>query len=391
MLLVELHDEEASVGERVGPLDALEDEALLAAERRNAEDAARHVGDAVEIEARSVEGPLDAVHGPGVPPLRQDGPVPGGRIHHGDLREAAHDREKGDPPAVGRAARRENARRPAHHERARPVRRRRVARLVAQPESEPRAQSGDREDAEAGEGEASGAATEGGLLRVFGGAVDGLARPCRGRRGRPAGRSRDTEPLGPEEAVGVELHLLQVPREVARRGVPFVRVLREAALDDPAKGGGKAGRGRGERLRVVADDGREGLGRRRAMERLLPRRELVEDQARRELVGAEVHGPSRGLLRRHVRRRSDREARRGEERGLAARERGIRELRDSEVEDLEEPLGRDHEVLGLQVAVDDADAVGAREPVHELGAEVQEAAHGNRDPPRGAPSGSFPR
>ena len=140
VLLVALHDEEASVWERLGPLDALEDEALVAAERRDAEDAERHVRHAVEKEARAVRGPLDAMHRASrVAPLRENGPVARRGVHDGDLREASHDREERDAASVRRAARREDARRSAHHERARPGRRGSVARLAAEPVPESRA------------------------------------------------------------------------------------------------------------------------------------------------------------------------------------------------------------------------------------------------------------
>jgi hypothetical protein len=182
-------------------------------------------------------------------------------------------------------------------------------------------------------------------------------------------------PLPPSTAVRVELHLLEIAGEVARRGVALVRVLRKAALDDPANGCGKAWDERGERLGLLADDGREGLSRGRAVEGPLPRRELVENQSRGELVRAEIHGTARRLLGRHERRRADDDSRRGEKGRLRVSEQGIRQLGDSEVEDLQESVRRNHEVFRLEVPMDDADSVRAREPVHELRAEIHDAAH----------------
>ncbi len=101
VLVVELHDEKASVRERLGPLNSLEDEAFVSAEGRDAENPARHVRDAVEEKARSVRGPFDTVHRAGVAPLGEDGPVAGAGIHDGDLREAPDDGEESDAAPVG--------------------------------------------------------------------------------------------------------------------------------------------------------------------------------------------------------------------------------------------------------------------------------------------------
>jgi hypothetical protein len=59
------------------------------------------------------------------------------------------------------------------------------------------------------------------------------------------------------------------------------------------------------------------------------------------------------------------------------------ELDEAEIEDLDEAVGRDHHVLGLEVAVDDARGVGLRQAVGDLGADVQEPAGGERAPPVG--------
>ena len=60
-------------------------------------------------------------------------------------------------------------------------------------------------------------------------------------------------------------------------------------------------------------------------------------------------------------------------------------LGEAEVEDLQQPVGSDHQVLRLQVAVDDAGAVGPRQAVGELGAEVEQLGDGQRPARETAP------
>ena len=214
-----------------------------------------------------------------------------------------------------------------------------------------------------------------------------LARRVAGDRGRLAGAGG----LGEAPAQHLEL-----AREVLRGGVALLRVLGQAALDDPAERGGQPRRRLEERLGLLPDDGGERLRGRVALEGLPPRGHLVEDRAERELVGAEVHRPSRRLLGRHVADRAEDGA------GLRARDRRrdvggaagalrLHELGEAEVEDLEVPVARDHEVVGLQVAVDDAVGVGAGEAARRLHGQVEDPARRRGAPRRGARAGSFPR
>ena len=114
------------------------------------------------------------------------------------------------------------------------------------------------------------------------------------------------------------------------------------------------------------------------------RRHLVEDRAEGELVGAEVDRLSARLLRRHVADRSQDGSRSGPDRDrrrLRERTRlhlGGRELGEAEVQDLDEPVLRDHDVLGLQVPVDDPALVRAREPIGGLCRDRQQPARGER-------------
>ena len=82
--------------------------------------------------------------------------------------------------------------------------------------------------------------------------------------------------------------LLEVARELGGRREALVGVLRETALDRPAQGLRNSRVQAIERERLVLDDRRQRLDGRRAMEEAAPRQHFVEDEARGELVGAEI-------------------------------------------------------------------------------------------------------
>ena len=128
-----------------------------------------------------------------------------------------------------------------------------------------------------------------------------------------------------------------------------------------------------QRLRLLANDRRHRFGRRAARERPAARRHLVEDRSQRELIGAKVDRPAGRLLRGHVCDGAQHDA--GPRRFAGRRKlrdvgpRGLRELGEAEVENLDEALPRDHQVLGLQVAVHDPGLVRPGEPLGDLAGE----------------------
>ena len=93
---------------------------------------------------------------------------------------------------------------------------------------------------------------------------------------------------------------IEVAGQVSRRGVALLRVLRETALGDPAQGLGGLGSDLSERRRIVLENRRERLDRRRARECPAAGDELVQDRPEGELIRTEVDRPAARLLRRHV-------------------------------------------------------------------------------------------
>ena len=111
---------------------------------------------------------------------------------------------------------------------------------------------------------------------------------------------------------------------------------------------------RGERAdRGVADDGR------------LARARLDEDDGQGVQIGAPVDRRTAGLFGRDVARRADERARRLRPRGLGER------AGKAEVGDAHDAVRVEQEVPGLDVAVDDAAAMGVRERRAHLPADVR--------------------
>jgi hypothetical protein len=175
----------------------------------------------------------------------------------------------------------------------------------------------------------------------------------------------------------------EVVREVFGRGVAFLRVLGKTAFDDPANGGGRLRVDLPDGLRLFAQDRDERLGARLALEGTLSRHHLVEDRAEGELVGTEVERLAARLLGRHVAGRAHDRAglgrrRHGGRHDRQVRRSGLDQLGEAKVEDLDEPVLRDHEVLGFQIPVNNPRGVGLGESVGHLCADLEELAGGHR-------------
>jgi hypothetical protein len=143
------------------------------------------------------------------------------------------------------------------------------------------------------------------------------------------------------------------------------RRLREAAphrLDHRRRGRRRQLPDAGGRVEDGVDGGLRVLRR----ERQTAGEHLVEHHAQRPEVGAVVDGVAQHLLRRHVEDGSQGAPVLGE---LFRSE----QLGDAEIEDLHRPAVRHQDVGGLDVAVDDPQLVSPRQPLGDLGGDVEGA------------------
>ena len=111
----------------------------------------------------------------------------------------------------------------------------------------------------------------------------------------------------------------------------------------------------------LLEDGRHGLGGGLALERAAAGQHLVEHDAEREQVGAAVDGLAADLLGRHVADRAEHSSWIGRDDRLGRAALAHR-LGQTEIENLHLPVTREKQVLGLQIAVDDAFAVRGERP-----------------------------
>ncbi len=179
-------------------------------------------------------------------------------------------------------------------------------------------------------------------------------------------RDRDllgrVRPLLRRDALGRRQGLFdasQLGGEIGRALEPLLPVLLQAAQDEPAQVRRDLRielAGIARRLALVLDPDRE---RRVALERDAPGRHLVEDDPERVEVGAGVDGLALDLLRAHVFRRPDHDPGPGD--ALLLERAG-----DAEIHDVDAAALVDHDVLRLEVAVDDAVAVGLGQAFRDL-------------------------
>jgi hypothetical protein len=147
-------------------------------------------------------------------------------------------------------------------------------------------------------------------------------------------------------------------------------------VEEAVERAGEAGIERDGRSGLLFEDAGDPVRPRLPAEGELSRRPFEEDDAEREDVGAVVEGFAPQLLGRHV---GDRPGEIGVDRRGApfvpSGELGQREEDPGqpEIQDLERPLRVDHDVLGLEVAVDDPPGVGCGHGVGHGDGDLEEA------------------
>ncbi len=185
--------------------------------------------------------------------------------------------------------------------------------------------------------------------------------------------------------VDVALQVLEVAAQVARGLVAVLRPLLEGPLDHPGERAGDVVAQLADRPRGVLEDRGEDRQVRVAAEGALAGRDLVEEDAEREDVGAVVDGKALRLLGGHVGDRSHDAPVLGDGAGLARRAvllvGVVAQLGEAEVEHLDPPVRGEHHVVGLEVAVQDPLAVGGGHRVDERDREREDAL--GREAPRG--------
>ena len=166
-----------------------------------------------------------------------------------------------------------------------------------------------------------------------------------------------------EVDLGILAELLKVCEHFIRRGVALLQIGGHRLHADELKRFGHVGIDLARRERhggkVLDGDGNGVV----ALERESPRQHFVEHDARGVDVRARVRAVAPRLLGRHVVHRA--------ERLLRERVGGVGEAGDAEVSDLDAAVAKHHDVLRLDVAVDDAARMRVRERLHDLRDEVQ--------------------
>jgi hypothetical protein len=197
------------------------------------------------------------------------------------------------------------------------------------------------------------------------GAAAGGVRAGRGRRIRAAADRLESE------------------GEVVGRAKAGGRVLFEAASHDEVEDR-RNGRTRGRDVGwLLLEDGGHRLGRCLACERAAAAQHLVQHDPEREDVGARVDPCRAHLLGGHVRDGANdgaglREPRFGRRLRVIDRRSRRGELGEAEVEDLDPSVGEDEQVLGLEVAMDDALVVSGGEAAGDLRGPARGASRGYR-------------
>ena len=178
-------------------------------------------------------------------------------------------------------------------------------------------------------------------------------------------------------AADLLLQVLEIVPDIKRRLITALRLFGETAAKDSFEIRWSFRAMRGNRLHRVLDDRRQHAQRRVALERPDRRRHLVEHDPQREHVRSRIDRLALGLLGGHVADRPDqcvggRHLRRRDRRRVGSR--FMPQLGDPEVENLQAAAGANHDVAGLEIAMDDAllmrrrHRVGQRDrPSEELG------------------------
>ena len=207
-------------------------------------------------------------------------------------------------------------------------------------------------------------------------------RKCGEQQGRRQDPRGTLFPGVATASVRLRLHSLirgdpsEHPSNVADALPSFLRVLRKAAVGDVAEPAGYKRLTRGDGRRPILQDGGNDARRRLPSKRPRPGRHLVDDRAKRPDIAARISVFAFQLLRRHVLHGPENRPLRGRQSGcpnsghLRHRARRRLQLCNTEIEQLRARLGQ-HDVCGLDVAVDDALAMRLVQGIGNFGRDLQ--------------------
>ena len=188
------------------------------------------------------------------------------------------------------------------------------------------------------------------------------------------------------QASGLErgLEPLQIDAQVGDRLIAEIRILLERLFDDPFELQRQPARHRSDRRGFALENRDQQIRRRRRGERRPAGHQLVEHDAEGVTIRSPVDGKPARLFRGHVGNGADDGAcarldrRRNRRLRIRGRTRTPRERGDAEVEHLHVAVGPQHQVVGLDVAMDDRRGMRGRERRCRLDGDVEDLAQRQR-------------
>ena len=175
---------------------------------------------------------------------------------------------------------------------------------------------------------------------------------------------------------------LEIEQQVLHPLIPLLWILAKCLADDALEFGGNVRCEVGQRRRLVVEHRDQHVSARRASKRVPVGHHLVQQDTKGPDVRSRVRGVAARLFRRHIVGGADQRSRLGlrrRHRTMPCDRIGRRdELRQAEVEHLDQPIGTHDHVPWLDVPMDDAGAVCGRQGGRDLDRDVERLAQRQR-------------
>jgi hypothetical protein len=162
-------------------------------------------------------------------------------------------------------------------------------------------------------------------------------------------------------------HGSEVASQIPCRGITLLRILGQATLYDPSEWGGCLQRFGAEAIGFVAKDCRRRFRMRLLSEGGGSGGHFVKNRPEGKLIRTKIQILADRLLRRHVANSADHRPMLGDG-GARIRTAavGLKKFRQTEIQYLGRAAGRNHQILGLEVTMNEANLVGFGETVGNL-------------------------